>query len=185
MSLCGAQYFTIYLGGKFIMNNDLTRRKAGVSTRWGVRMCLALTLTGILTISSGPARSIEIDQSSPAIAGENSPLSYKTSPHAAISDEKCLSLLKAVRYDNASSAMDRSRHSAGKATALGLVFGVRFALGPKEVMKNTRSGDAVRFGLWEARDKDVNAAQALAISDYRRCKNEQTLRGLSDWRWQR
>ncbi len=166
------------------MNYDLTK-KANASVRRGLRVCLALTLTGILTISSGPARSIEIDQSSPAVAGKNSPLSYKTSPRAAISDEKCLSLLKTVHYDNSSSAMDRGRHSAGKATALGLVFGVRFALGPKEVMKNTRSGDAVKFELWEARNTDTNAAQALAIADYRRCKNEQTLRSLSDWRWQR
>lgn len=144
----------------------------------GVQLCLCLTVTGMLMVSTGPARSMEIDQSVPTIAGTDTPRSTISA------DEKCLSLLKAVRYNDASSAMDRDRRSAGKATALGLIFGVRFALGPKEVMKNAKGRD-VTFEIRDAGGLDNGGSHALAIADYRRCKNEQTLRGLNDWRWQR
>jgi hypothetical protein len=162
--------------------NEVSKTK-GFFASLRARTCLTI-ITGILITFSGPAKSLELDQSPPAATAAGKISSYTHTPQSAIAGDKCLSLLKSVRYDNAPSAMDRTQRSAGTATALGLVFGVRFALGPKEVMKN-RSGDNVTFELWEARNKDTNASQALAIADYRRCKNEQSLRALSDLRWQR
>ena len=79
--------------------------------------------------------------------------------------------------------MDRDRQTAGKAAALGLILGVRIALGPKEVTRHKRTGNAVRFDIWQP--STGGDRQALAIADYRRCKNDQALKAISDWRWQR
>jgi len=79
--------------------------------------------------------------------------------------------------------MDRGRASEGQAqaAALGLVLGVRFALGPKEVIRSNRSRVEIRQPFSTTED-----TYALAIADYRRCKNEQALRALNDeWRWSR
>lgn len=153
------------------------------------RLCAAtlfsLLITGILIVFAGPAWSIELDQSTSVIETDNKTSLTTSSPESVIAKDKCSSLLKAVRYTNPPSAMNRDRRSAGKATALGLIFGVRFALGPKEVVKRDKSGDAVRFDFWEPRDRNTNAKQAMAVADYRRCIKEQNLKAISDWRWQR
>lgn len=153
------------------------------------RLCVAtlfsILMTGILIAFTGPAWSLELDQSTSVTGTDENASLTTSSPESAIAKDKCLSLLKAVRYTNPPSAMDRDRRSAGQATALGLVFGVRFALGPKEVTKRDKSGDAVRFDFWQPRDRDTNAKQAMAVADYRRCVKEQNLKAISDWRWQR
>lgn len=153
------------------------------------RLCGATILSVFFTILliafAGPAWSIELDRSGSVIETDENTSLTTSSPEATIAGDKCLSLLKTVRYTNPPSAMDRDRRSAGKATAMGLVFGVRFALGPKEVVKRNKSGDTVRFDFWQPRDRDTNAQEALAVADYRRCVKEQSLRAISDWRWQR
>ncbi len=138
--------------------------------------------TGLFVIH-GPAWSVELDHPSSVINTDETTLPIITSPTPTqAKNDSCLPLLKSVRQASPS-AMDRNRSTTGKAAALGVIFGVRFALGPKEVMKSSRRDKAVRFDLWQAREG--NGAQAMAIADYRRCKNEEALKAISDWRWAR
>ena len=76
--------------------------------------------------------------------------------------------------------MDRTRPSAGKAAAVGLVLGVRFALGPKTITKSRRPA----LDVWEPGGAG-QSGRARAIAEYRRCKNEQALDAIRDWRWER
>jgi hypothetical protein len=100
--------------------------------------------------------------------------------------DPCLPLLKTVRHISpVSDAMDRSRRSAGAAATLGLVVGLRFALGPKEVLKNGRKRPSARFDLWQHEPNNTGSLEALAVSEYRRCKNEEALKALSSFRWER
>ena len=145
-----------------------------------------LAFTAILTAAlfyGGPARSVELDQPSSVIeTGDKLPLIEVPSPAPAFEDT-CRSLLNSVHFNaGPSQDMDRDRRAAGKAAALGLVFGVRFALGPKEV-RPAGSQDRAQFGFWQPRHG--SGAEALAIADYRRCRNEQALKAISDWRWER
>ena len=78
--------------------------------------------------------------------------------------------------------MDRNQRSAGAATAVGLMLGVSFALGPKEVNSKKRQ-KAPRFELRQPHN--TNGYKAMAVADYRRCKNEQALGAIQDWRWSR
>lgn len=98
--------------------------------------------------------------------------------------DPCLPLLKKIRHTTSPSAMDRTRRSADKKAAmLGLVLGLRVALGPKEVLRNEKR---VSVGPQFLQNDDMRDSYALAVSDYRRCKNEQALKALNDnWRWRR
>lgn len=143
-----------------------------------------------LIVLCSPAWSFELDRLPATSSGNayntNLPTQKFSTSRPASAEDSCLSLLNTVRYDASPSAAGRDRRSVGKATALGLVLGVRFALGPKEVMKTSPSGGAARLGFWQPRDvADTGSSRALAIADYRRCKSEQALKALSDWRWVR
>ena len=133
----------------------------------------------------GPARSMELDHPPSVIDTDGTPLPIISTPAPPVQkhSDSCLSLLKSVRYVTSSSPMDRDRHSAGKAAALGVIFGVRFALGPKEAARSGGRDKAVRFDVWQARQSGNR--QAMAVADYRRCKNEEALKAISDWRWKR
>jgi hypothetical protein len=136
----------------------------------------------LLFTASCPSWAIEavaLDHSSAALSAvETSPLTSNT-VHAG---DPCRSLLGAsARQASPVSAMDHDRQSAGTAAAVGLVLGIHFALGPKEVTGPRRS--SVSVGLLQARD--TGGMQALAISQYRRCRNEQALQSLKDLRWSR
>lgn len=95
-------------------------------------------------------------------------------------DDACLYILKAAREQTGSEVSEHDyRQSAGSAVALGLVFGVKFALGPTELRKYPRRShvQAAAFHVGEPRDY---GGQALAVADYRACRNERTLRTLTD-----
>ncbi len=152
-----------------------------------LRRMRALTVFSIfilfvcLVVFNGPAWSLE--RESGFVAGTGSEKSL-TSSKPAITEDACLPLLKTVSHSPALSAMDRDRRSAGNAAVLGLVFGVRFALGPKEVMKPGKGRAAVGFEVLQQRE--TGGMHALAVSEYRRCRNEKALKALSDdWRWSR
>lgn len=134
--------------------------------------------------TTGPAWSIQLDQPSSAIGADDTSMPITSSPAPVkASEDSCLPLLKSARaFGPAPSAMDRDWRSAKKAAALGVVFGIRFALGPKEVT-HSKSRSRVKVGVWQP--EDYNGAHALAVADYRRCKNDQALKAISDWRWQR
>jgi len=112
-----------------------------------------------------------------------------TTAGGAIHRDSCLYLLKKINQDYypVSSVDYRRRESNRQAAAsLGFIVGLRFALGPKEVVRysgNRRK--SVRFDVWQPSDAVAGDMRALYVSDYRRCKKEETLRELSDWRWQR
>jgi hypothetical protein len=102
-----------------------------------------------------------------------------------LSADNCLSLLKTAHYQHEQSrSMYGGNYDAAKATAVGLVFGVRFALGPKEVIKK-KGKKSSSIGVWQLEDSQTGGYKALAVAEYRRCKNEEAIKSLSDWRWQR
>jgi len=149
----------------------------------GAGALLVPAIAAIMLVSYSPAWSFE--QIMPGMikdgADQALPLIVMPSPPAS-SQDHCLSLLPSARFDGGpgqgqAMAMDRDQRAvAGQAAALGLVVGVRFALGPKQVHRPGRNG-RVQFGAWEPSN---NGAQALAVSAYRRCKNEQAINALSN-----
>ncbi len=139
---------------------------------------IILLIVACLLLAGSPARAFEVTEMPAEEAAVKAALSSSSS--SALADP-CLYLLKSIREQNESAAVDRQyRNAAGSAAAVGLVFGVRFALGPQETMKvRRRQSPAVAFHVWETRDS-VGGGQALAIADYRACRNEQALRALTD-----
>lgn len=126
--------------------------------------------------------SVKIDQPSAVFSTDGKlPIISNPSPVPPVNEDSCLPLLKSVHYTT-SSATDRDRRIAGKAAAVGLIFGVRFALGPKEVNR-AGADNAVKFDIWQPRE--TGGMKAMAVAEYRRCKNEQNLKAISDWRWKR
>lgn len=97
--------------------------------------------------------------------------------------DTCLPLLN--RHAPAGSAMDRNQRTAGKAAAVGLVFGIRFALKPtREIQPSKPSLD-----IWTDDGGIEGDRDALAIADYRRCQKNKALnssiQALDEFRWTR
>jgi len=151
----------------------------------GRPMMAALVLFTTLFLAGGPAHATRLDHPSSVINTDETPLPILSVPAPVpANDDSCQPLLKAVRnYTPPPSATDRDRRNAGSAAALGLVFGLRFALGPTETSRSRRPTSAARLDVWQPRDD--GSIQAMAVADYRRCKNDQALKALSDWRWKR
>lgn len=139
---------------------------------------IMVMVVACLVIGSAAAHAFEVTEMPAEEAAVQASLSSSSS--SALADP-CLYLLKNMQEQNESAAVDRQyRNAAGSAAAVGLVFGVRFALGPQETVKaRRRQSPAVAFHVWEPRDS-VGGGQALAIADYRACRNEQALRALTD-----
>lgn len=100
-----------------------------------------------------------------------------------VQNDTCLPLLN--RHASAGSAMDRTQRTAGKAAAVGLVFGIRFALKPsKEISPSKPSLD-----IWTDNGGIEGDRNALAIADYRRCQKNKALKSsiqaLGEFRWTR
>lgn len=144
-------------------------------------MCVLQMVVGVLfatvCLTSAPAWSFEVTTT--VQSGVAAPIvSVPEEP----SGDSCLYILRAARERaEVTSRHNEYRQSAGSAAALGLVFGVRFALGPGEVTKVRRRGTqpVASFGMWEPRES-TGGGQALAIADYRACRNENALRTLTD-----
>lgn len=166
------------------MTNDNPQpRLAGRRKTLLTAPALLLLVTCFLVIN-GPAWPVELDHPSSVINTGDTTLPIISSPDPVqATTDSCLPLLKSVRYEAPPSAMDRDRYNTGKAAALGVIFGVRFALGPKEVARSGARDKAVAFDIWQPRED--SGIQAMAVADYRRCKNEEALRAISDWRWAR
>lgn len=130
-----------------------------------------------LAVSSLPAFAFE------TVVPAAPPVKAATSVPAAA--DPCLPFLSPVRYALAPAPADtpvRDYRVTGGAAALGLVVGLRFALGPKELTRGSHHR-APTLGFWQP--DSGTGAQALAVADYRRCKSEAALNALSDWRWER
>lgn len=137
----------------------------------------------IISFSSKPAAAFELgyidEQANPVFS-----MSGEAAGKGLALGDKCLSLLN-VSYNKRQHSDIRHKQNIGKSAAIGLVFGLRFALGPKEVLKNTRAKD-IELDVWSPRDSaSSDIIQVAAVSQYRRCKKEETLNALNDFRWQR
>lgn len=157
-------------------NSDCSRKlRRAARTVASYATCLAV----ILSVSAGSAWSL--DRIEPSQAFEASSYSSQLPPPSMA--DSCLPLLN-TRHTTPVSDMDRTQRTAGTAAALGIVFGVRFALGPKETAKSNRSGNA-RFTIWQPANATAGDQHALAVADYRNCQKEQALKALNEFRWTR
>ena len=107
-------------------------------------------------------------------------------PSSAVTDS-CLPLLKTIRKTPSKSVTDRNQRSAGKVAALGLIFGVRYALTPpssptaQQVKVSENQGS---FDVWHQNGGSLtdNDRSAQAVSAYRACQKKQALTALGDFR---
>lgn len=154
--------------------------KLGRAARAVTHCTVALAL--MLFVSAGSAWSLDRLDSATGfdVSGDAPGTSQLPSPSM---DDSCLPLLKSVHHTSPQSAMDRTQRTAGTAAALGVVFGVRFALGPKETAKSGRNN--ARLTIWQPTSGLAGDRHALAVADYRECRKEQALKALSDFRWTR
>ncbi|MEM7650512.1 MAG: hypothetical protein AAF204_00320, partial [Pseudomonadota bacterium] len=132
---------------------------------------------------AGPAWSFEASddgfgQVQPSLQKQALINSEPSSPTVA---DSCLPLLSA--HTSPQSAMDRNQRSAGKAAALGLVLGVRFALSPPKKVRSR--ADKPRLDFWQVSDSATDNRSALAVTAYRECQKEKALKAISEFRWAR
>lgn len=105
--------------------------------------------------------------------------SFKT-PSPSVQVDTCLPLLSSTMHPH---LPNRTQRSAGKAAAVGLIFGVRFALSQPKTKVNS-VGNSARLGLWGPKTID-GSRSALAVSAYRECQKDKALQALTDFRWKR
>lgn len=139
-------------------------------------------LACIVLFTSVPAGAFETTKASALVTEEMraKTLSFtKKVPHKAQGGQKadpCLPLLQARRQSfGASKVGFQHRRPVGKTAtpvALGLVLGIRVALGPKNVVT---SSDRVQIGPEIRANRAGSDNYALAVAAYRSCKNKYTL----------
>src|SRR5687768_6059378 len=118
---------------------NMFNRNTHISARRPATLAFAaLVLLSTAFLTGGPASATRLDQPPSAIGADGTPLPILSVPNPVPANEdSCSPLLKSVRnFTPPSSATDRDRRSAGQAAAIGLVFGLRFALGPKETARS-------------------------------------------------
>ena len=131
----------------------------------------------VLCLIAGPAWSFEVVHDDVMeFRSENA----SSSPSVA---DTCLPLLKSIRQSPQIAAVDRNHRTAGKAAALGLVLGARFALSPPN--KAGLRPQQPRLDIWQSPVVNSNDRSALAVMAYRQCQKEQALQALGDFRWSR
>lgn len=140
----------------------------------------------IVCLIVGPAWSFEVidtnDRTLSTAETQALTSSYPTHKASPTVVDSCLPLLKSIHHTSSTSAMDRNQRSAGKAAALGLVLGVRFALSPPAKAKP--SAIQPRLGVWHISGATEDRS-ALAVSAYRQCQKEQALKAINEFRWAR
>lgn len=162
------------------LSSDLTGRRRNALAAWiTFLVCVFLLVTGGPAWSferSKAAQDIPIDERAGALTTTLPPVT------SGGGDDHCQSLLNTARYDVTARGheMDRSQ-ARQKAAAIGVVLGIKFALGPKEVAKSGRR--KARLDVWQP--SGGKGAQVLAVSAYRECKKEQALKALNSFRWKR
>ncbi|MFP4313067.1 MAG: hypothetical protein ACLFR0_01960 [Alphaproteobacteria bacterium] len=138
----------------------------------------------VLAMGAGSAWSLDRFDPAGAVEGAHTAYNFSTSSSPDMADG-CLPLLKSIRHTSATSVMDRNQRTAGKAAALGLVFGMRFALEPSRKAKSPKP----RLDVWQPQNAFAGDQRALAIADYRKCQKEKALnssiQAIHDFRWTR
>lgn len=94
--------------------------------------------------------------------------------------DTCLPLLKTIRRINPDTVAVRAQRPAGNTAALGFVLGVRFALGPVEHARSSRSRSPASFNVWQPLDVTAGDHAALAVSAYRQCQKDRALAALRE-----
>ncbi len=132
----------------------------------------------VLCLFAGPAWSFETINMNEHSAAQSVDA---PTPSPSVADA-CLPLLDTLRQSPQPTAMDRNQRSAGKAAALGLVLGVRFALSPPN--KAGLAPQKPSVDVWHPAEAS-NDRSALAVTAYRQCQKEQALKAMEDFRWVR
>ncbi len=148
---------------------------------------MALLILGIC-VAAGPAWSFEtyyghmsdvqpLSQNSESVATHSRDYTErkKASP---VQVDTCLPLLSSSHPQFS----DRTQRDAGKAAALGLIFGVRFALTPPK--KSKASETKATIGFWHPQPV-TSGRSALAVTAYRECQKQEALQALNEFRWKR
>lgn len=155
-----------------LSNNNLFKRPAR-------RLSLAVAGVFLFSIvSASPLHAIgTINASALKLDLESQSRSFsKSSPLAGA--DSCLPLLRQVRLSPSGSVnIGQNQRPAGPKASmpmtLGFLIGVRVALGPKEVVK---PGRRVQIGPELLQRYDTGESYALAVANYRRCKNDMALK---------
>lgn len=130
----------------------------------------------VLVCFANSAGAIETTRASAFSLNTNTISKFQTDPSLNQVDN-CLSLLKKVRHGAVTTGSDSLRRPAGKkAATVGFVLGLRIALGPTEVTGPNR----VSIGPQIVQTRDSFNGHALAIADYRTCKNKQALQFINN-----
>jgi hypothetical protein len=150
-------------------------------TRWAPHLVLGAAIALLVTVAA-PPRAYSFETTIPSSIGDLNgiaPGNIERAP-ATSADANCDSLLRSASFaptalPREQTAMDRDADASSAAAALGLVFGVHFALGPKQV--TGRGGSRPQFDVWQP---SAANSKALAIAAYSRCRREAALRALSE-----
>jgi hypothetical protein len=183
-------------------NYECKTGKSGYWASLGIKLCSVLgVMVFAMLIVAGQAHSFETQMIS---AGDRTDLrssSFKNSAPSMKASDPCspflgsVSLKSSARYDGGGQdmVMDRTRRNAGKAAALGMMFGLRFALEPvryktaktaklrrvaNEDSHSSPKASALQFDVWSADDVYRSNRSALAVSAYRQCQKERALKAL-------
>lgn len=160
-----------------------------------LKVC-AVAASLIITISTGTSwafTTYEAYEDVPPLKVKNVALEPRLQyqPSSAVTDS-CIPLLKSFQKTSSKSVIDRNQRSAGKVAALGLIFGVRYALTPPSSAsayktKSSESNSNGNFDVWHRDGSSVSEdnRSALAVSAYRACQKKQALSALNDFRWSR
>lgn len=127
-------------------------------------------LAVIVMLAPAAARAFETSSPTNTEAAAIVPFSMKLPLPTA---DGCLPLLHKSTGENPAYAMDQTRRSQGESASVSIVVGVRFALGPEPKRRPSHRAapdETMAFGAWTVRDDGVGNSQALAMSDYRRCR---------------
>lgn len=141
----------------------------------------------VLSISAGNAWSFDRSAASLNLDNPDAVIDFsRDEPSSStMAEEQCLPHLQSIRQATSVSAMDRNQRAAGKAAALGLVLGVRFALSPTP----NKTPAKAHVDVWQPSYNSANAQRAIAIADYRACLKEHALKSsmdaIGEFRWTR
>ena len=130
----------------------------------------AATLLAATAVVAAPIQSAQFLSPSAAVNAVGTRVPDLPAPSSVVADV-CLPLLKATQSDPRDIVTQDVRPDAGQAAALGLIFGVRYALGPKETTRARPASKGMENG-------DLSGDRALAVAEYRRCRSEQLLTTL-------
>lgn len=146
----------------------------GASRKHSALLVLVTFFFAAFIVLATPARSYTIEgaltvSAASPVAGRQA---LDRTPLTKVVDQ-CAPLLQPAALRDAAShkAGVKVRDDAGHAAVLGLMLGVRYALGPTETTtRHGYQGDGFH--------SDVSGVRAMAVAQYRHCRNQELLQSL-------